>query len=305
MENQNIQWETWGEQPQENSEQPQQQGWGEQTQQQENTPTWSDQPQEDQQQQNWSEQPQQEQLQPGGEQPQQENVPTWGNYQPQVDNTQIPTTWDGQPENENLDLNWGKQPKQEPLNQEEIYETKTPGDFLDTDAEEWETKTSILGLLPKLKIEALLYQFNYNNELATKEIIDSGFNNLDNDGKYKINYQHNTELANILGAIKNIGESRGMKLQHSYLYKNEPKESSINIARGECIYNYIYFLQGDYNSGNIVLDFSAINGPSEQVIQSTPGILLLLPGWVPYSITKNLSNTDMIAVAGRFTIKDY
>ena len=25
--------------------------------------------------------------------------------------------------------------------------------------EEWQTKTSILGLLPKLKIEALLYQF--------------------------------------------------------------------------------------------------------------------------------------------------
>ena len=95
-----------------------------------------------------------------------------------------------------------------------------------------------------------------------------------------------------------------MKLQHSYLYKNEPKESTINVARGECIYNYIYFLQGSHKSGNVILDFSSINGPSEQVIQSSPGILLLLPGWVPYSITKNMSNEDMIAVAGRFIPKN-
>ena len=257
MENQNIKWETWEDQPQDNKEQPQV-NWGEQPQQEEQEIKY------------WGEQPQQE-----------EQVPTWGE-QPQQEE-QVPT--------------WGEQLQE--------HENKLPsleGDFENIVVEEWEAKTSILGLLPKLKVEALLYQFQYNNKLAVEEIIRSGFDSLDSDGRYKINYQPNTELANILGAIKDIGKSRGMKLQHSYLYKNEPKESTINVARGECIYNYIYFLQGSSQSGNAILDFSSINGPTEQVIQSSPGVLVLLPGWVPYSITKNQSNQDMIAIAGRFII---
>ena len=236
MENQNIEWQNWEEQPQ----------------QQENIPNWGEQPQ------------------------QQENINDWGEQQPPE-----------QPEQ-----SWGNQPQQD----------ISQSDFLDLNEKGWENKTTILGLLPKLKIEVLLYKFNYNDNLAVEEIINNGFNKINEDGKYKINYKENTELSNILIAIKGIGESRGMKLQHSYLYKNSPKESSINISKGECIYNYLYFLQGNPQSGDVVLDFSAINGPSEQVIQTTPGILLLLPGWVPYSITKNLSGGDMVAVAGRFTI---
>ena len=254
MENQNIQWENWNEQPQQ--EEQLQQSWGEQSQQ-ENTPTWGEQPQQEEQlQQSW------------GEQSQQENTPTW---------------------------NWEDQNK-DPLN------LNTPSDFSELNPQDWEKKTSVLGLLPKLSIEALLYKFNYNDSEATSRIDLNSLESLDNDGKYKIDFQNNNELINILTAIKNIGESRGLKLQHSYLYKNSPNESIINISRGECQYNYIYFLKASHNSGDVVLDFSAINGPSEKVIDSSTGILLLLPGWVPYSISKNQSTEDMIAIGGRFTL---
>ena len=68
MENQDIKWETWEEQPQENNNQPQV-NWGEQSQE-ENIPTWGEQPQQEEQPQlNW------------GEQPQEENIPTWGEYE--------------------------------------------------------------------------------------------------------------------------------------------------------------------------------------------------------------------------------
>ena len=66
------------------------------------------------------------------------------------------------------------------------------------------------------------------------------------------------------------------------------------------MYNYIYFLQASHSSGKVILDFSSLNGPTESVIESSPGILLLLPGWVPYRITKNFSNENMLAIAGRF-----
>ena len=272
MENQNIQWENWEEQPQENSSQ--QQGWGEQ-------------PQQEQPQTNW------------GEKQQQENIPTWGE-QPQQE----------QPQQEQPQQNWGEQLPQENHNEEWDWEensmdplnTNTPSDFSELKVDDWEKKTSVLGLLPKLKIEALLYKFNYDDHKAVSGIDLDNLESLDNDGRYKIDFQNNNELIDILTAIKNIGESRGLKLQHSYLYKNTPNESIINISRGECQYNYIYFLKASYNSGDVVLDFSAINGPSEKVIDSSTGLLLLLPGWVPYSITKNQSTEDMVAISGRLIL---
>lgn len=262
MENQNIQWGNWEDQPQENNEQPQEN---------------NKQPQV-----NW------------GEQPQQENIPTWDErpQEEQSQNTQQ-VNWD-EKESSNNGTEWVSDISESPIDISNY-------DFENTVTQEnWQTKSSLIGLLPKVKIEALVYKLNYNNEQAINEIIGAGYERLDDDGRYQIKYKPNTELSEILGTIKNIGEARGMKLHHSFLYKNEPKESSINISRGDCRYNYIYFLQGDYDSGQVVIDFSSINGPSEQVIETTPGILLLLPGWVPYSISKNKSDKDMIAISGRF-----
>jgi len=228
------------------------------------------------------------------EQPQEENIPTWGDHQPQEQSQQ---NWgEPQPTGDQLDnTSWNWEEEQlDPLN------LNTPSDFIELESNNWEQKTSILGLLPKLKIEALVYKFNYDDNKAIANIDLNNLEKLDNDGRYRINAAGNTELADILIAIRSIGESRGLKLHHSFLHKNAPNESTINISRGECQYNYIYFLKANHNSGDVVLDFSALNGPSEKVIDASNGILLLLPGWVPYSITKNLSGEDMIAISGRF-----
>ena len=269
MENQNIQWENWEEQTQETNEQPQ--------------VSWGEQPQQEQPQQvSWGEQPQQEQPQQvsWGEQPQQE--------QPQQ-------SWGEQPQEEQPQQSWGEQPQ-------ENNEVQSPSDFEDLKTEDWERKHSFLGLLPKLKIEALLFKIDYDNNKVIQEISQKGYTPIDKDNRYKINYEGNPELINVLNSIKNIGNIRGMELHHSYLYKNSPNESILNISKGECIYNYIYFVQAEHNSGDIILDLSALNGPSEKIIDASTGILLLLPGWVPYRISKNESNQDMVAIAGKFTL---
>ena len=73
MENQNIQWENWEEQPQENNEQPQV-NWGEQPQQKQPLMDWGEQPQETNIP-NWGEQPQETNIPNWGEQPQETNIP--------------------------------------------------------------------------------------------------------------------------------------------------------------------------------------------------------------------------------------
>ena len=285
MENQNIKWENHTLDPEKNGGLP--------------TISWGEQPQQPHQPQilmNWDEQPQSQIIDINNNednQPQQENVPTWGE-QPLQEQPQ--QGWDEQQhQNQENTWNW----EEESIDPQNL---NTPTEFSELNSNDIDQKTSFLGLIPKLKIEPLIYKFNYNDEEALSRINLDNLQSLDNDGKYKIDYQDNDDLINILTSIKNIRESRGLKLQHSFLYKNSPRESTINISRGECIYNYIYFLKANHNSGDVVLDFSAINGPSEKVIDASNGILLLLPGWVPYNITKNLSNEDMVAISGRFII---
>ena len=195
-------------------------------------------------------------------------------------------------------MNWEEQPQE--VSKDITYDSQ-PTDFNDIDSSNWERHYSFLGKLPKVPIDILLFKLDYNNENITNEIVNSGFEPVDKDNRYKIHYQGNSELTKVLNSIKNIGDLRGFDLHHSYLYKNSPNESVLNIAKGQCIYNYIYFTQAEYNSGDVILDFSALNGPSEKILENSPGILALIPGWVPYRISKNSSTKDMIAIGGRFT----
>jgi hypothetical protein len=271
MENQDIKWETWGEQPQDNNEQPQV-NWGEPSQE-ENIPSW------------------------GGQesQPQQENFPSWGGQESQPQQENFPS-WGGQIDNNSQnELNTLEPTEDNSFSIDEL------GDSLSSP--HLTTKNhSFLGLLPKLKIEALIYKIEGNNKEALQEIIESGFEPVDKDNKYKISPKPEGELLNILKTIREISNIRGMEIDHSFLYKNSPNESNINISRGECLYSFVYFIQADSNSGELILDLSALNGPAEQVLEASPGILVLLPGWVPFRISKNQSKNDMVAIGGRFII---
>ena len=66
-------------------------------------------------------------------------------------------------------------------------------------------------------------------------------------------------------------------------------------------FDFIYFLRADKDKGNLILDLSSINGPSVQAFQSSAGILVLIPSWVSYSITRNKSTDDFIAIGGKLS----
>ena len=252
MENQNIQWTNWEEQPQETNEQPQV-NWGEQ--QQENIPTWGEQPQQEQPPINWSEPKQQE-------------------------------------TNEQVQQSWGEQPQKNLLEELPNYE--------DLESKDFEKKTSYLGNFNKIQINTQVWKLNYDNSQALQEIINNKPQKLDNDGKYTLDTLPNTELANIVTAIKKVGESQGLKIGSCFLLKNQPMESNLNISKDNPKYNFIYFLNASYDSGDVILDLSPIKGPSIKSLDSNTGILISTPGWVPFSISKNLSKDNMVAIVGTF-----
>ena len=281
MENQDIKWETWEEQPQETNDQ--QQGWGEQPQQ------------EQPQQQGWGEQPQQEQPQVNwGESSQEENIPTWGEQsQPQQEQPQA--NWDEQQENI---FSWEEpSPTNEtnPSPEELITPPTIEDDVLVTPPIK---EYSVLGRINRISVDTDLFYLNINPEKVLRDLNDLNLTPLDSDGRYDFSPTKDTDLGKVIQTIFNISQSQGLKISNCFVYKNNPNEASLNVFKGKPKSHFIYFIQGDFNSGDVVLDLSSLGGPSKKILDSSPNILTLIPGWVPFSISKNTSNKEFIALVG-------
>jgi len=182
-----------------------------------------------------------------------------------------------------------------PDEENNTFDVNTPENF--------EKKYSFLGAVTRIKVDTLQYKFDYDNEKATAETHNSPLTPLDQDGKFKLNLNENTPfLNNIISGIKEIAFDMGLNINHAYFYKNFPKESTINVSRtNNSRFDFIYFLRADKDKGNLILDLSSINGPSVQAFQSSAGILVLIPSWVSYSITRNKSTDDFIAIGGKLS----
>lgn len=243
--------------------------------------------------------------------------PTWGNFNPQHQDQQ-PLTWGNHQPNESDDpsttpqLNesswktndnvWGDSNSENPplTNHPQEETVQEDPSVRNLDVVNLEKVYTSLGSVSRLEIKNELYQFNLDlskpiHELkSTREIKDLG------DGRYGIDFQPNTELGNIVSNIKSIGEKQGLKLVDCFIYKVGKGESSINIFKGKTTKSFIFFLQADYTSGKVIMDLSSMGGPSVSLMDSSPNILSLFPGWIPFSISKNNSPQELVAIAGHF-----
>ena len=216
------------------------------------------------------------------------NTPNWG-----TDNTSEMDL-----ETQNDFDNFSQQQNQEFENPDEennTFDVNTPENF--------EKKYSFLGAVTRIKVDTLQYKFDYDNEKATIEVHNFPLTQLDQDGKFQLNLNENTpELNNIISGIKEVAFDMGLNINHAYLYKNFPKESTINMSKtNNSKFDFVYFLKADKDKGNLILDLSSINGPSVQAFQSSSGILVLIPSWVSYSITRNNSTDDFVAIGGKLS----
>ena len=171
----------------------------------------------------------------------------------------------------------------------------------DLDNDHLERFFNFIGNVPSIVLNTKLWYVNAQNEQILSENIDlNNLTSLDNDSKYQLDFHPNTPLADLMVSISKTGLRSGLKLNNAFLYKLKPYESAVNVFKGNPKAHFIYFLQANYNAGEIILDLSAINGPSARLLDSTPGMLAIFDGWVPYRISKNTSDKDLIAIAGTF-----
>lgn len=157
---------------------------------------------------------------------------------------------------------------------------------------------NFLGNIRNIDIFTSLYQINQSPQDVLSDIDLNNLTPLDSDGRYKISSSPNSYLTQALASIKLLCQERNLEMTNFFLYKNSPKESSLNIFKGNPSNHFIYILQANHDSGDVVIDLSSINGPSTKVLDPTPGMLTILPGWAPYRISKNLSSQDFIAIGG-------
>lgn len=273
MENQDIKWETWEEQPQNNNEQPQV-NWGEQLQQDQPQINWEGQPQEDIP--TWDKQPQEEQSQQiWDKQQSQENIPTWGEQSQQ---------------------NWEQPSSTEDLSQPSLPSVEGMGVSLNNSpiSKKWTT----IGNFTRISIDTNVFQLKSDINRVVEDLNELTLTPLGNDGRYDFSPKSDTELGNVIKTLVEISNTQGLKISDCFIYRNQPTESSLNIFKGKPKKHFIFFIQGDYNSGDVVLDLSSIGGPSTKTIDVSPNILTLIPGWVPFRISKNMSDKELITIIG-------
>ena len=257
------------------------------------------------------------------------SMPNWGDIREPQNTPDSPTNWESVDESQKeqqtstnwewdtsspdtpingdkQNSNWGDQNIQStPENNVDEISTETEystpsTDFSYLDEVSYIKNSSYLGSFNKIQIDTKVWNLNHNNEQIYNDLLSNRPNKLDEDGRYECNPQPNSELENLINTIFNIGKDQGLKLNHCFLLKTQPNESHLNITKGNPKYNFIYFIQAKYNSGDIILDFSSIKGPSLKALDSNTSTLSLIPGWVPYRITKNTSDKEMIAIVGNF-----
>lgn len=235
-------------------------------------------------------------------QTQEEPQVQWGNWKEQTPEPQT---------QEESQVKWGDFNSNKPpttmthghnSNTDDSYQpgkVKTPMDYnpesLNTDPE-----VSFQKNVNNLLISTTVHKLNYNLEQISKDLREVT-KPINNDSKFSIDGQKSSELLNqLFESIQNIAKSRSLELQEIYANILEPKESVINLTKSASKENFIFYVNYDTKGGDVILDFSELNGLSVLSHKPTPGELAIIPGWVNYRITKNLSNTNTILICGSF-----
>ena len=162
---------------------------------------------------------------------------------------------------------------------------------------------SALGSIPRIEIKNELYQLYIDNEKAIKELKSLDLTPRKGDeGRYDFDPKVDTELGNIIQSIVNIGFKDNLKVTDCNVIVNKVNESVLNIFRGKPTKSFLYILQGNNQSGDIILDLASMGGPSTKLIDNNPGFLSIFDGWVPFHISKNNSDDDLIIITGTLGI---
>tara|TARA_R110002012_G_scaffold148710_1_gene307642 strand:+ start:276 stop:1055 length:780 start_codon:yes stop_codon:yes gene_type:complete len=159
---------------------------------------------------------------------------------------------------------------------------------------------SFLGNTNELYFQGYLFDTTLDINKIVEEI-----NNLieptNEEGRYSYDPSKDSVLGKLVHNLVKIGIRQNVKIIDSSVIKTQPNESFLNIFKAKPTFNFIYFVQSNEASGDIILDFSSMGGPSYKIEKPKNGQLLVIPGWIPYRISKNKTEKDNILITGMYS----
>ena len=228
-----------------------------------------------------------------------ENQINWGNINNQNSSSE-PLQWSSNIETPNIEdktpqEGWGVEfNKEESNNNFEIQENNIP-------KEEDNNLNNIItyeGQTDELYFNMELFTIKADNSKIINEINQLDLQETKDEGRFTYNPLPNTELGNLIHNLVKLGVERELKFVDSTILKTNPNESILNAFSRKPSYNFIYYVKSNDQSGKIIVDFGSIGGPSYGLRKPADGQLLIIPGWVPFRISKNNSSEPQILITG-------
>jgi hypothetical protein len=234
------------------------------------------------------------------------NTINWGDENVEENKTpeENPLNW-GVYEPEKNTLNWGDENVEEIKGKEDSFFTSEEESIKPPSLEpNLPSKLySALGSIPRIEVKNNLYQLYIDNVKAISDLRSLDLTpRKGDDGRYDFDPKTNTELGKIIESIVSIAIRENLRVTDCTVIINKVNESVLNIFRGKPTKSFIYILQGNNQSGDIVLDLASMGGPATKLIDNYPGLLSVFDGWVPFHISKNNSDDDLIIIAGTLGI---
>ena len=224
----------------------------------------------------------------------------WSNQTTQEDNKFVGEennqNEDNVNDNNNLEtFNWEKETSDETIESPSTMGVESSSPNIDTDE-----FFNFLGSTNELYFNGFLFDIKVDNFKLLEEVNSQDLQLMEEDGRYSFNPTQDSELGKLVHALVKIGVNHNTKIVDCSIIKTQPSESFLNIFKGKPQFNFIYFAQSDETSGDIVIDFSTMGGPSYNIDKPSSQQLLLLPGWIPYRISKNKYESDNILITGMY-----
>ena len=229
----------------------------------------------------------------------QNNEIDWNNHSENPQNQENELKWG------ETTPNWEEKMMNESVEPPSIIDSKSSLDNTDNNSNE---DFNFMGSTNELYYNGFLFDLKVDNSKILEEINNLNLELTPEDGRYSFNPSKDSELGKLIHILVKIGIRDNTKIIDTSIIKTKPGESFLNIFKKKPQFNFIYFAQSNEKSGEVIIDFSTIGGPSYSIKKPTShstflttNQLIVLPGWIPYRISQNKSEDDNILITGMYS----
>lgn len=124
---------------------------------------------------------------------------------------------------------------------------------------------------------------------------DDPNNNLSEDSYLDIN--QNTEVGKLVSVVDGFGAQKDFKTEHAWGQIHRPLESTNTHHHGISPYAWVYYVKVPPGSGDLTFWFF---DKFKFSIPPKEGHLIVFPGWMNHSVSKNRGTEIRISIAGNF-----